>query len=432
MSKRRLIPLFLTVFILLLAGCGSSQTATEAPATSEGEKAEAITEAAAATDETEPAKEKIALKIFIPGYETEPFKGLYDASIQDFEAKNENIDVEVVPAGWDEANTKIVSLIQAQEAPDVMITGSRSLRQFAEIGVIEPLDAYITEEFKAERVENVLKTANFGGVQYGVPLAFSSRALYYRTDLIDTPPTTWDELVTTAEKVRSENPDIYGFAVPTDITSGTDEIFNFIYQNGGSATDEKGEIRLATEENIKTLDFLKSLNDKGLIPDPVATARADQAPLFKNGELAMFISGPWEKGVLDEGSATYPYGVALLPAGTQMAETLVTDSFSISAQSQNKDLAFQLVAHMGQFEFQNNYNATIGFFPILKAEESEARYNDEFLQPFKEMIQYGVPEPQVPVWDTFNAEFVKAVQKAMTGTAPAKEALEAAEKELGN
>lgn len=376
------------------------------------------------------ADEKEILKIFIPGYDDELWKSLYDASINDFEKDNPNVDVQVIPAGWDEANSKLVSLIQANDTPDVIITGSRSLRQFAEMGAIEKLDTYMTDSFKESRVENVLNTANINGAQYGIPLAFSSRALYYRTDLIKEPPTTWDELLEIAETITKGNLEIYGFAIPTDITSGTDELFNFIYQNGGSATDENGNIKLATDENIETLEFLKEFNDKKIIPDPVSTSRSDQAKMFQNGNLAMFISGPWEKETLDSSADTAPYAVALLPAGTKMAETLVTDSFSISSQSKNKELAWKLIEYMGQFEYQNAYDEAIGFFPILKQEENEERYNTEFLKPFKDMIQYGVSEPQVPVWDTFNSEFVKAVQKVMTGNLTAEEALNSAEKEL--
>src|SRR5699024_4795404 len=200
-------------------------------------------------------------------------------------------------------------------------------------------------------------------------------------DLIDTPPTTWAELFGTATMVNEEH-DIYGFAIPTDISSGTDEILNFIYQNEGSITDEEGNIQLATPENIETLELLKTFNDANLIPEPVSTARSDQAPMFQNGDLAMFISGPWEQDVLEENVEDAPYGVALLPEGSVMGETLVTDSYSISSQSENKELAWELIEFMGQFEYQNNYNESIGFFPVLKAEESESRYQDEFLKPF--------------------------------------------------
>lgn len=382
------------------------------------------------SDKPSETAENSVIKIFIPGYEDELWKGLYDASIKDFQAANTGVKVEVIPSGWDEANSKLFSLIQANETPDVIISGSRSLRQFAEMGAIEKLDSYITDNFKSERVENVLETGKINGTQYGIPLAFSSRALYYRTDLIKTVPKTWDELLAEAERVHKENPKVHGFAIPTDITSGTDEIFNFIYQNGGSATDKDGNIKLATPENIKALEYLKQFNDKKIIPDPVSTKRADQAQMFQNGNLAMFISGPWEQKTLDSSKDKAPYGVALLPAGEKMAETLVTDSFSISSKSKNKEAAWKLVEFMGQFKYQNEYDKAIGFFPILKAEEKEERYNTEFLKPFKDMIQHGVAEPQVPVWDTFNSEFVKAVQKVLTGAAKAEDALAEAEKTL--
>lgn len=370
------------------------------------------------------------ISIFIPGYEDEAFKSLYDASIEDFRKENSDVTVDIIPAGWDEANSKLVGLIQAGDTPDVIISGSRSLRQFAELGAIAKLDEFMTDEFKAGRVESVLKTANINGSQYGIPLAFSSRALYYRSDLIKTPPTNWDELLETAKNVKKENPDMYGFAIPTDITSGTDEIFNFIYQNGGSATDKDGNIKLNTSENIETLNYLKEFQKAEIIPDPIATSRSSQAPMFQNGDLAMFISGPWEKKIMEENKEKSPYGLAPLPKGKEMAVTLVTDSFSIAESSKNKELAWKLIEFMGQFKYQNAYDEAIGFFPILKEEEKEARYNEEFLKSFKEMIQYGQPEPQVPVWDTFNKEFVESVQKVLTDKATAEEALTSAETSL--
>lgn len=406
--KRFNLVAVLLVLSLSLVACSGSDDASNDGAKSDGKE----------------------ISIFIPGYEDESFKPLYDSGIEGFREANKDVTVNIVPAGWDEANSKLVGLIQAGETPDVIISGSRSLRQFAELGAITKLDEFMTDEFKEKRVPEVLETANIGGDQYGIPLAFSSRALYYRKDLIDTPPTTWDELLETAKQVKAENPDMYGFAIPTDITSGTDEIFNFIYQNGGSATDAEGNIKLDTKENIETLEYLKKFQTAELIPDPIGTGRGDQAPLFQNGDLAMFISGPWEKKVLEESGDKAPYAVAPLPKGDKEAVTLVTDSFSIAESSENKELAWDLVEFMGQFKYQNAYDEAIGFFPILKEEEKEARYDDEFLKPFESMIQYGIGEPQVPVWDTFNKEFVESVQKVLTNKATAEEALKSAQEAL--
>ena len=353
-----------------------------------------------------------------------------DNGIAGFEKENEGVEVEIVSVGWDELNSKIVSLYQAGDAPDIMLTGSRTLKQLATLGIAEDLSAHITDEFKANRVESVLATGSVDGKQYGIPMAFSSRALYYRSDLIETPPTNWDELLATAKEVHSSNPDVYGFAIPTDITSGTDELLNFIYQNGGALVDDKGEITFDTEANVGTLEYLKQFNDEKLVPDVVSTARGDQATLFANGDLAMFVSGPWEKETLDKAADTAPYKVAVLPEGKQKAETLVTDSYVISSISKNKDLAWKFVEFMGQPEYQRPVSEAFGWFPILKEEFEDERFKTEFMQAFAASIEYGISEPQVEDWDSFNKAFLTAVQKALTGEMGAKEALDEAQSEV--
>ena len=202
----------------LLAGCST---------TAKTESTEANKEAAESTT-AGTSSEKTVIKLLVPGYDGGYLKKELDNGIAGFEKENEGVEVEIVSVGWDELNSKIVSLYQAGDAPDIMLTGSRTLKQLATLGIAEDLSSYITDDFKANRVESVLATGSVDGKQYGIPMAFSSRALYYRSDLIETPPTNWDELLATAKEVHSSNPDVYGFAIPTDITSGTDELLNFI------------------------------------------------------------------------------------------------------------------------------------------------------------------------------------------------------------
>ena len=407
----------------LLAACsGGAKKAEESTATE--------TKMEETTKEQEGAGK--TLKLLVPGYDGGYLKKELDNGIAGFEKENEGVKVEIVSVGWDELNSKIVSLYQAGDAPDIMLTGSRTLTQLADLGVAADLDAYITDDFKEKRVESVLNTGKVNGKQYGIPMAFSSRALYYRSDLIDKAPTTWDELFNTAKEVKAKNSDIYGFAIPTDITSGTDELLNFVYQNNGALVNDKGEYTFNTEANVGTLEYLKKFNDEGLVPDVVSTARADQAKLFANGNLAMFVSGPWEKETLDAATDKAPYKVAPLPEGAKKAETLVTDSYVISSISKNPELAWKFVEFMGQIEYQRPVSEAFGWFPILKEEFNDERFKTEFMQAFAASIEYGISEPQVKDWDTFNKTFLTAVQKAVTGQMGAKEALDEAGKELAN
>lgn len=382
------------------------------------------------TDKKEKAAtdDNVTLKMLVPGYDGGYLKKELDNGIKAFEEKNPNIKVQIVSVGWEDLNSKIIQLFQAKESPDIMLTGSRTLKQLVDIGAAENLSPFMKDDFKSKRVENVLKTAQIDGKQYGIPMAFSSRALYYRTDLIQNPPKNWDELLQTAKEVHAKDPKVYGFAIPTDLESGTDEILNFIYQNGGRIVDKDGKYTLNSKENVEALTYLKKFSDEGLIPDPVSMKRNDQATLFKNGNLAMFVSGPWEKEEMDK--SEYKYGVAELPVGKFSAETLVTDSYVMSSQSKHKEAAWKFIEFMGQPEYQRPVSEAFGWFPVLKDEEKDKRFNDEFMKPFAAKIKDGVPEPQVSNWDTFNKTFVTAVQKVLTGKATPQEALDQAQSEL--
>lgn len=382
------------------------------------------------TDKKEKAatNDNVTLKMLVPGYDGGYLKKELDNGIKAFEEKNPNIKVQIVSVGWEDLNSKIIQLFQAKESPDIMLTGSRTLKQLVDMGAAENLSPFMKDDFKSKRVENVLKTAQIDGKQYGIPMAFSSRALYYRTDLIQNPPKNWDELLQTAKEVHAKDPKVYGFAIPTDLESGTDEILNFIYQNGGRIVDKDGKYTLNSKENVEALTYLKKFSDEGLIPDPVSMKRNDQATLFKNGNLAMFVSGPWEKEEMDK--SEYKYGVAELPVGKFSAETLVTDSYVMSSQSKHKEAAWKFIEFMGQPEYQRPVSEAFGWFPVLKDEEKDERFNDEFMKPFAAKIKDGVPEPQVSNWDTFNKTFVTAVQKVLTGKATPQEALDQAQSEL--
>ncbi|MDY6065712.1 MAG: sugar ABC transporter substrate-binding protein [Finegoldia sp.] len=416
-SKKTLLAL-LSVFVLFLSACGSSNKQSEENTSQDSGKTEEK------SDTT--SSEEVVLNILVPGYDTGYLKPELDSIIPNFEKENPNIKVQVVSAGWDELNSKIIQLHQANKACDVMFVGSRSLRQFAENGILEDLTGYVTDEQKENYIESVFATGKVNDKQYGIPMAFSSRGLFYRSDLIKNPPTNWDELLQVSKEQTSGNRK--GFAIPTDITSGTDEILNFIYQNGGKIVDENGNFVINSKKNIETLEYLKKLVD--YIPDPVSTARDDQAQLFINDNLAMFISGGWETPTLDENVKNSPYSVAMLPDGKQKAVTLVTDSYTIDSTSEHKEEAYKFIEFMGKLENQKLITASHGWFPVLKAEADNEIYKSEVNKPMYEMIQYGIPEPQVPSWDDFNKSFTIAVQKTLTGEMTAEESLNECQQEV--
>src|SRR5258708_27570986 len=71
------------------------------------------------------------------------------------------------------------------------------------------VDAYALEDF----APLLLELATIDSLLYGLPRNIDVRLIHYRTDVIPSPPTTWDELLDLA-LAHNAPPDLYGFVFP--------------------------------------------------------------------------------------------------------------------------------------------------------------------------------------------------------------------------
>lgn len=369
------------------------------------------------------------ISILVPGYDGGYLTSEIDHGIAGFEEET-GAKVNVISVGWDELNSRIVQFAQANQSPDILLIGSRSLRQFGNEGIIRDLDEFITDDFLEPRIESVFLTSNIDGVQYGVPMAFSSRALYYRSDLMEEAPTNWEELLETARQLKEENPDMYTFYLPIDGPGTSIELMSFFYQNDGYIFNEAGEYEVNNPANVETLEYLKQFVDEELVPNPLDSERDGAGQMFINGDLAMFFTGPWDKAVLDEAAEDYPYATAVLPEGKVPAVNIATDAYVITEGAKNPELAWDFIEFMGQEEYQRPVSEAYDWFPILHAETEDERFQTEFMQPFMEVIPFGQPDPHTPNWDVFHQHFNLAIQEALTGAKTPQEALDDAQEAL--
>src|SRR2546428_10930134 len=80
----------------------------------------------------------------------------------------------------------------------------------SQLGFLAPLDSLTEKSDLEDFVPLVLEMASVDGVLYGLPRNIDVRLLHYRTDLIESPPATWGELLDLARK-HNRPPDHYGF-----------------------------------------------------------------------------------------------------------------------------------------------------------------------------------------------------------------------------
>src|SRR5258706_8201253 len=123
-----------------------------------------------------------------------------------FEKDNPDITLTLVDSPFTGFHDKAVVLYQAKKLPDVLLVQVDWVAEFADMGMLEPLDDWIAKEPKSF-MDNIPVTFHqkWRGKQYYLPIESGAVALFYNTEIfknagIAGPPKTWDEKVAVARK----------------------------------------------------------------------------------------------------------------------------------------------------------------------------------------------------------------------------------------
>ncbi len=116
-------------------------------------------------------------------------------------------DIEYVP--WGQCQDKATTLAASGSPAAIAYMGSRTLKQLAQNELIMSHD--LTEEELGSYAAPILGTVTANGKVWGLPRAFSTKALYYNKDLFEaagldpnSPPKTWDELYSAAAAIKEK------------------------------------------------------------------------------------------------------------------------------------------------------------------------------------------------------------------------------------
>ena len=205
---------------------------------------------------------------------------------------------------------KVLQQASSKTMPDVLMLDNPDIQQIAATGALAPLDDFgITADGYAA---GPVSAATYKGKLYGLQPAANTIAVFYNKDVLAeagvTPPTTWEELKTTARKLTTG--DRYGFAF--NATADFEGAWQFLppmWTNGGDETD------LRSPQVAGALQLWKDLVDSGVTSRSVVTwTQADVNDQFIAGKAAMMLNGPWQIPTLEK--AKVNFGVVPFPVNT--------------------------------------------------------------------------------------------------------------------
>lgn len=365
---------------------------------------------------------------------------------------------------WGDYKQEFVLASEANNAPDIILSGHEDIGAWAAAGLILPLEDKLADypEF-ADIVPTLWDTMKYDGVIYGIPQDSEARPIFFSKLLlrdlgwseeeIESLPQrvadgefTFEDMLATAEEAIAEGVIDEGNGYWHRTSNGFDWLMYYFGQ-GGEITDEAGTLVWDSEAVLKVYELLASLPQRGVTrPDMIGLSGSEVwHPAVSAADQVLFAQGgTWNWGswanqyVADRGGNDYllpNIGLMLFPALDAGRPLTLTHplAYMVSSKSENPDVALALIAAVTTPEYNNRHAIESFHLGILNSQiESEEYANDPVIGQAHYMLEYttGAPNnPDLPAWQ--NA-FWLGIQAAETGASSPQEALELATAQLQN
>lgn len=310
---------------------------------------------------------------------------------------------------------------------DVAFLPSTIIAELAKGEALTPLDNKID-------VKDLDLVSTYGYKQkiYALPCDISTMFLYYRKDLIESPPQTWSEYLDVAKqftkRVNPESPTEYGCALPGQAGEELPKAFYCLLWSYGGFIIKDGKVGIGEPLSIEAAQFYRKLVDEKVLPQDITSWGFSQIfENLENGKLAM--AAPfWNAAAtfLLKSESLYAdkIEIALIPGVKQPDGDIKRVPFqhawtlAVNSKSQNIEKAAQFVAYATGKEGGRIYAKSVRGNPARYSILKDPKLQD--IRPeFKllvESLELAKAEPAVPYYaslhNIMNEELTQIITKS--------------------
>ena len=352
------------------------------------------------------------------------------ALANEFMQANPNIKITLVYQGsYGTLGQKLLSSVIAGNPPVIAQMYEDDTVKYIQADALMPLGPVlptsVINDLPASMIADNTYLVKGKNVLMTVPFNKSAMILFYNTDLVKTPPTTWAELLQMAKSLTKNGN--YGFG----IRPYPEFFIEFFHQAGGTIfNNDMTKCLINSPEGVKAMEYLLSLKPYSLYQSSYLSGP------FGAGKVAMYIgSSAGIPYVAKACAGNHGWMTAPLPAGPANGESEIQGTnlgvFTVGTTQAQRDAAVKFI------EFLLSKGATLqwaeetGYLPVLKSAinspEWKAFLKDHpYAQAGEEMILKGFTAPHQQNWYNIRQQIGTAFEQVMLGKATPQAALDAA------
>lgn len=298
---------------------------------------------------------------------------------------------------------------------------------------LAPLQTLIEPGELADFYPNIIDLATVDGNLLSLPRNIDVRLLHYRTDLIDAPPQTWDELFQLAHRL-TKTPSIFGFAFPGRESGLFGTFFELAEAGGARLFPDNLVPDLVNDGGRWALRSLHEVYTGGAVPPQLVDWHYDEIHrVFREGHVAMV--GDWPASYaahLDPARSSVHdrFSVTVYPAGPSGASKTYggCHAFALTHRGADNPAALDLLRFLTaperQMEEARRGSVPVRFSVMQQVKETASARELSRWNTLESVIKdHVLIPPKIHRYPEIEEVLWRTVQMAMTGKIGEDEAL---------
>ncbi|MEZ4705760.1 MAG: sugar ABC transporter substrate-binding protein [Caldilineaceae bacterium] len=336
---------------------------------------------------------------FTQWWEPELPAGSFRALMDEFEAANPGIKVELISGPYATTKEQVVAGAAAGTMSDVVGLDGAWVSDFVKQGSIANLSELMSQAgFDDSELASQIQ---LNGATYMIPVVNFVYPVFVNLDLMEAagvaaPPTSRSEFAAAATALTNADNNVYGWVLPlsTEQPNGIqNDVMSWLWASGGSMMKD-GQPDLTNDGVRGTMEYIKGLYDAGVIaPGAFAMKEQDKVEEFTNGRVGMMVDSLAHINLIRERNPDLNFAITALPAedGYDGKRGLPYASWGIgvSATSAHQAEAWKLVQFLMSAETNSKLSSIANAFPGNVNSTPDFVTTDELFGAAFEVFQQG-------------------------------------------